>query len=391
MCAANGDGVARRRRTHKETMQSGSSSSAHFDSSKIYAAEVSSSVDDDSIGPNKNRRIFRSSAARVVLAISSVALLIILLLNMRSSAGAPNIKDLSDTVMILTQQLGEDNENDDREALEHQLDELGIELSWERQHVEEEKTKQEMMHDSMSKEIIRERELIYETSKVASEASRKNSLAQRELYNERSENANLKEALANALEELHKARSQLPPAPDGNVEKKGEIGKTKRKLRATGYRPGDNIELIEYEEGGKVALHPGIVSDVLPDGTFNLVKLEQSILIKNVKKEQFQTYHVYKEGTSALLQIAKEDFVPVTIVNFLLGSSREGFELHGSYQITFDNEDDKERAQNNPLLEKGGIIKAQSIRMHRYVELGEIIGEGLPDKPRDLAGYFAQY
>ena len=110
-------------------------------------------------------------------------------------------------------------------------------------------------------------------------------------------------------------------------------------------------------------LSPGIISDVNADGTYNLVKLEHSILIKNFRREQFQTYHIYQEGITALYEEALEVFVPIIIVQLVPGSYREGFELHGNYQFTFDRD------------EKKVIHEDRATRIHRFAGMDEIVGE----------------
>lgn len=121
-----------------------------------------------------------------------------------------------------------------------------------------------------------------------------------------------------------------------------------------------------FSFGNDINQFKGIVSEKNYDGTFNLVKLEQSILIKDVKEDQFQSYHVYHEGFQALYEVNREEYVQVTIVQFLPGSARPGFELHGKYQFTYDDD------ENDPKT----IREAPSMRMHRYAGVGEIIGTG---------------
>mmetsp|Transcript_26800 Transcript_26800/g.49269 ORF Transcript_26800/g.49269 Transcript_26800/m.49269 type:complete len:377 (+) Transcript_26800:188-1318(+) len=376
MCTNN---ASLRRSSHTEVMLQSSHISS-YDSSKvqmaaIYAAGIQTS---DEEADGKHDGIFRSSTARAVLAISSVALLLLSLSGLGSTTGAPNLKDLSDTVMHLTQQLQnigviEEKNIHELEALEHQLDETEIELAWEKQHVGNEKETQKAMFDSMLTQIKKDHEVMEENDKEVKTVARKTHQTLAELEKEQRENAHLKHALAFALEELAKARSAHPappPPPKRVVERrKGEVGEsdpTERKLRgvhASPYQPGDNIEIIEYEEGGKVALRPGIVSDVNADGTYNLVKLEQSMLIKNFRREQFQTYHIYYEGITALYAEAQEVYVPITIVQLVPGSYREGLELHGKYQFTFDRDEKKE------------IHEDLATRIHRFAGVGEIVGE----------------
>jgi hypothetical protein len=341
-----------------------SSRTPNYDSSKvpmadiIYAADIQTS-DEEADGKNKNGGIFCSSTARALLAISSVALLLLSLFGL-GSTGAPNIKDLSDTVIHLTQQYqnirgGDENNIRELEALKHQLVEKEIELAWEKQHVDSQTYSQELMFDSMLKQINKDHEVMEETENVVSEVSLKTWQTQAELEEEQNENANLKVALAFAIEELARARSLLPAVPPA--------GQKERKLRGGQYQPGDNIEIIEYQEGGMVALRPGIVSDVNSDGTYNLVKLEQGKLLKNFRREQFQTHHIYHEGMLALFEESQEVYAPITIVQLVPGSTRENFELHGSYQFTFDRDEKKE------------IHEGLATKMHRFAGVGDIIGE----------------
>ncbi|KAL9186537.1 hypothetical protein ACHAXT_005775 [Thalassiosira profunda] len=318
-----------------------------------------------------------------VLAFFSVALLLAAL---RSNSGA-NVKDLSDTVMTLTRQLqervGESEHLQELEELRHKLSDRDIELSWERQHVAEEEEVQRLMHDAMAERIHQDHEAIKEVTETTSGYARRSAEALNALHKEKSDNAELKVALAFALEELAKARSQLPPVPEGESLKYGheqamrnlEAGKLRKKPN-TSYQPGDNIEIIEYQEGGKVALRPGIVQAVNADGTFSLVKFELSLLVENQKRGAFQTYRVYGPMTSAWLEVAHDEYVPCTIVRFISTSARPGFELHGSYEV----------------LRDGGseIEEAPAMRMHRYAELGEVVGAGtindLPEEGEEGGG-----
>mmetsp|Transcript_26801 Transcript_26801/g.49271 ORF Transcript_26801/g.49271 Transcript_26801/m.49271 type:complete len:360 (+) Transcript_26801:188-1267(+) len=359
MCTNN---ASLRRSSHTEVMLQSSHISS-YDSSKvqmaaIYAAGIQTS---DEEADGKHDGIFRSSTARAVLAISSVAFVLLSLFG-QGSTGAHNlnVKDLSDTVMHLTQQLqnvgGEDEKNiHTLEALKHKLVETEIELSWEKQHVDNQEENRELMYQDMLGQIQKDQKNMEDSFKVISDASGKTWHTQAELDKEQNENANLKVALAMAIEELGNARSALPAAPPARYKA--------RKLRGGQYQPGDNIEIIEDEEGGKVALRPGIVSDVNADGTYNLVKLEQSMLIKNFRREQFQTYHIYYEGITALYAEAQEVYVPITIVQLVPGSYREGLELHGKYQFTFDRDEKKE------------IHEDLATRIHRFAGVGEIVGE----------------
>ena len=168
-----------------------------------------------------------------------------------------------------------------------------------------------------------------------------------ELYKAQKENANLKIKLANAAKELSLAHEKI----SGNTQ-------TKPKLRGQqeDLQPGHPIELIEYKEGGKIALRPGILNEINSDGTFNCVKLELSILVEGLRREQFQTYRVYAENTQAFYEVQKDTYKPVTIIEFMQGSARSGFELHGSYKFRYEDSVD------------GEIREGRAMRMHRYAD-----------------------
>mmetsp|Transcript_7686 Transcript_7686/g.17399 ORF Transcript_7686/g.17399 Transcript_7686/m.17399 type:complete len:375 (+) Transcript_7686:151-1275(+) len=374
MCTnSNSNNASHRRRSDHEMMLR-SSNPTNYESNQaptaaIYTAGIPTSADD---AAGKNGGIFRSSTARAVLAISSVVLLINSLVGIGTNH-ATNVKNLSDTVTSLSRQLHTlevENENKihEVETLEKQVSDKDIELAWENQHVENQMESQGLMHKAMMKQIQKDQEMIQESHKFTHHVAHTGILAQRELESEYEANANLKLALASALEELASARKQLPGGNNrGGEEKIGmDLDGNTRKLRGVSlFQPGDNIDIIEYEEGGKIALRPGIVSEVNNNGTFNLVKLEESIKLSNRKREQFQTYRVYEEGTPALYQEAKDVFAPITIVKFLPGSARKGFEIHGNYRYTYD------RSVNKVVRE------ARAMRIHRYAAVGENIGDEL--------------
>lgn len=264
-----------RRRPHKEITNHDESST---NSSKVSnKVDIQSGDDDDGTnGKNKNRVGIISSTAKAVLIISSVALLLFTIISLGAQHYAANIKELSDTVIKLNQQINAlevENENEKHlvETLEGQVAEKDIELAWESQHVRDVEDAKQRMHDSMHEKIIQDIEMIKTTSKAASEFAQKVARSEYELTREENENANLKVELAIALEELGKARSKLPPPPLGSMQKgRQEVGyiqrdekdmvlkQKERKLRGkTLFQPGDPIEIIEYQEGGKVALRPG--------------------------------------------------------------------------------------------------------------------------------------
>lgn len=138
-------------------------------------------------------------------------------------------------------------------------------------------------------------------------------------------------------------------------------------LSGHGHRSERTIHVSPFYSLSKTqfaASKTGIVSDKNPDGTFNLVKLEQSIMIPNQKSSSFQTYHIYHQGMPALFEVAKDTYVPITIMEYVQGSARPHFELHGSYRFTKD-------ADPRKMMHQGS-----GMRMHRYAGVGEIIETG---------------
>lgn len=378
MCT-NSDSL--RRRSHQVMTRQSESSSPNYASNKmpvatIYATEVSSSAgEDDGVAKPAGTGIFRSQTARMVLSVSAVALLLVSFMGMGSGGGAPTVKDLSDTVMDLTRQLQNNMGIEDAsrpngkstEELQHELDEKTIELAWEKQHVEDAETTKEFMYNSMREQIVNDHDLLDKTVGKIKQFAGKNAEIERKLMDEETENSNLKTALAFALEELAKERAKLPPAPGAPKIKDQDLVNDQRRTQTLrnkkrGFQPGDNIEIIEYQEGGKVALRPGIVAEIHDDGTFDLVKLEQSIMIKGFKSGQFQTYLAYHEGMHALYEVQREVYVPIRIMQFFPGSAQPHFELHGAYQFTYDSSPDE-------------IREGPAMRMHRYAGIGEIIGD----------------
>ena len=110
----------------------------------------------------------------------------------------------------------------------------------------------------------------------------------------------------------------------------------------------------------------GMVDKINPDGTYNLVKLEESTLIPSMKPDLFRKYHVYPPGTQAFYQEARGVHVPVTIVNYvpdkhLMNPQQPGLELiGGKYQFMFDSDDTQKIAEGN------------TIRIHRFAEVGDV-------------------
>jgi len=120
------------------------------------------------------------------------------------------------------------------------------------------------------------------------------------------------------------------------------------------YQLGDSIEIILNEEGRKTTLHPGVIHDINQDGTYDLVMLEESAIVKGFQKEQFQTYHKYQEGTKALYKVSTDLYWPITIVDYIEGNTPPEFELQNIYQFTHDNGEEKK------------IFRGSAMRMHRF-------------------------
>ena len=55
-------------------------------------------------------------------------------------------------------------------------------------------------------------------------------------------------------------------------------------------------------------------------------------------------------------------YVPITIVQFVKGSARIGFELHGKYQYTLDSDETQE------------VKTCTAMRIHRYAAECEVVG-----------------
>jgi len=316
----------------------------------IYIHGNSFDNDDNS----KIRTTSSSSISRILICISFISIILFAIIRLSSQHSA-NVKELSNQVIQLNKQLKaleEENENS-IQTLQKTIEEKEIELAWKTQHVDEEKKIQKEMHDSLTKTILHEREIIKDTTKQTSEFAQKAQRSAMELYNKQKENANLKIKLANAAKELSLAH-----------EKMSDNKQTKPKLRGQqeDLQPGHPIELIEYEEGGKIALRPGILNEINSDGTFNCVKLELSTLVEGLRRDQFQTYTVYSENTQAFYEVQKDTYKSVTIIEFMQGSARNGFELHGSYKFRYVDSID------------GEIREGRAMRMHRYADIEEEVG-----------------
>ena len=88
------------------------------------------------------------------------------------------------------------------------------------------------------------------------------------------------------------------------------------------------------------------------------MKLDLSIMVPNMRTEEFHTYQVYEQGTPALLYNE-----PVTIRGFVKNSAPEGFELHGYYDLTIDQDPTKL------------IRQISAMYVYRYADRDEFFGE----------------
>ena len=68
---------------------------------------------------------------------------------------------------------------------------------------------------------------------------------------------------------------------------------------------------------------------------------------------------IYPEGTKAVCEASRDKLVPSTIVSFLQGPSRPGFELHRIYQFTVDGDDEQE------------VAECRATRMNRLAGVGD--------------------
>jgi len=366
----------------------------------------------------QNSGIFRSSNA--LLAVSSLALIAVVLLGAASHRDrASNLKELSDTVLDLTQKLqviSKENERKEREIviLQKEYEDKKIELSWENQHVHDEVERHEEMYRYMAKELVGNQDILYKNSKVASQFELENNEMMMSLETEHDDNAKLKVAYAFALAELEKARR-------GGGDKDTNV--RHRKLRGVNhYQPGDSIEILESDRGGMMNLWPGelilvdlltsqkvhafcanfkmdmlkttfacctrfghssltlltyhsliqgIVHSLNTNGTYDLVNLGHSIILNNMESTQVRTYQTYLEGTQALFLDRKNVYLPITIVRSVPNSAEKGFELHGKYEYRVDGDESME------------IKECMAVRVHRLVEVEDIV-EYTETQVRDL-------
>ena len=130
-------------------------------------------------------------------------------------------------------------------------------------------------------------------------------------------------------------------------------------LRSTlkdGHRPLNTHGA--HHSSTSTQISPGIVHEINANDTYNLVRLDLSIMVPNMRMEHFHTYQVYDEGTPALLHNN-----PVTIVGFIKNSAPDGFEIHGYYDLTIDQDPTKT------------IRQISAMTVHRYADRDEIFGE----------------
>lgn len=139
MCISTNNQSEYIRRRSQKDMVMRSNCASDYDSNKVPNAAICAPGVSATSVEGESRGFFRSSTARLVLAIASVALLLSSLIGMGSTNGAANLKDLSDRVMDLTRQLqnlglggGRSNEKEESErdllGLQKQLEDAEIEL-----------------------------------------------------------------------------------------------------------------------------------------------------------------------------------------------------------------------------------------------------------------------
>ena len=213
--------------------------------------------DDDGADDGKHRPgpggILRSSIFPTVLVIVLVCALLSSFISQKSS-GSHTLKDLSDTIIDITRQLqnigiGGEKDSTEIEKLKRKLTEKEIELAWESQHVSDEKEQLKEVHDSLLDQIRKGKTIIEGEEKRITEIGMVHKRTERSLHKTQIENAKLKVDLAFAIEQLAKIRSKFPAAPDSP--------RARKRLGGGQYHPGDNVEIIEYEAGGRVSLRPG--------------------------------------------------------------------------------------------------------------------------------------
>jgi len=345
MCVScNTSGNAPHQRANEEMIlrSSNSTSFKYNQAPTVMGAGFMDEIPVSSIAYIKSSTDFVSSTARSLIAISSIVLLLISLIGIGSGPAA-NVKDLSDTVLDLTQQLHtlqleNINRIDEVDTLEKLVTDKDIELGWGVQHLHNQEESQNIMYQSLVRQLDHDVEVMERANEKASKIVETSRLAEREIEKGRAMNADLKQALDSALEELANARKLTNGGSRGNDDLDGNDGRMLRGV--TPYLPGDSIDIIEYRGGEMVVLWPGFVSHVNKDGTFNLVNLNNSTGMKDMRIDQFQRYQPYEEGTPAFLREGRDIFVPITIKKFVPGaSSLKSLTIHdgyGSYEYTRD-------------------------------------------------------
>jgi len=278
-----GDGPRRRGRSDQTTPNTPPSGPI----ADVYATKLSTSEISRVFG-GTNNGVFRSSITRAILVTACFAFVMISLGGAWSVRRATSIKDLSDAVMKLSLQLHEaelENEMHVRQLqiYDKEVSDKEVELAWEHQHVDDaevelrsalgqiEKDRKaikeaaelldELADEITAKEIqIQKEHQESEKTKWMLDVTVEGLMAQEAQHKmESEENVDLKNQLAHAIEDLANIRAQLPLAPgSGGQAQDYYLRSNKRKLRGkSNYQPGDNVEIIEYQGGGRIALQPG--------------------------------------------------------------------------------------------------------------------------------------
>ena len=282
-----GDGPRRRGRSDQTTSKTPPSGPI----TDVYGAELSTSEISRVFG-GTNNGVFRSSTTRAILVTACFAFVMISLVGAWSARRSTSIKDISDAVMKLSLQLREAELENERHVRQLQIydkevSDKDVELAWEHQHVDDAEEALKIERRSALGQIEKDRKAIKEAAELLDELadevtakeiqiqkehqeSEKNKwmldvtveslMAQEARHKmESEENADLKNQLAHAIEDLANIRAQLPLAPGtGGQAEDFYLRRNKRKLRGkSNYQPGDNVEIIEYQGGGRIALQPG--------------------------------------------------------------------------------------------------------------------------------------
>mmetsp|Transcript_977 Transcript_977/g.1681 ORF Transcript_977/g.1681 Transcript_977/m.1681 type:complete len:421 (+) Transcript_977:180-1442(+) len=419
MCPGNPTTALRRR------FKFGSRNKTNIDNSLTTFPLVVETDDDANKSYSGIFRSSTTTARSTVLAIASIVLLVLSLLGLISTAnnyyyyyhGATTsnrrtLTDLTNTMLHLTKQIqtteGRDDEtindnsnnnNNDQKikALKQQLIETQTALTNEEQKLNSKMTDTEKIRDSLLDQINNDKNNLRESDRKIERVAAVVLQNRKETIRGEEENANLKIKLAFAIEELENIRE--PPSSSVVVGRKnnnlrGGGGASASRDDGSGsgsgsnvsefYRPGDNVEIFEHVEGtGEVALRPAIISNANTDGTYDMVQLETGHLNKNLETQQFRTYQILLKGQSALYQDSRigtapggsggddvvdvveplPHYVPVTIVQFVRDSAREGHELHGRYQFRIDGDGDG----STTIGEIGEIKEGNAAMIHGLI------------------------